>query len=188
MDKYALVRVQDYIPTLYVELKYATADNFTGQVIYNFTDAYLRRGTVAKLANAQALLLEQGYSLKVWDAFRPVAAQFALWAVCPDDDYVSDPTRSYSSHSRGNAVDLTLVRSDGTAVEMPSGFDDFTGRGSRDYSGAGEAAAAHARAMEQAMQAAGFRCYFKEWWHFSDPDVYEVEKDFIPPQEKKKEL
>ena len=83
-----LVTVTDYIPGIFVELKYATEDNFTGQVIYGFTDARLRYGTVKKLARVQAALLEQGYSLKIWDACRPVSAQFALWEVCPDPVYV----------------------------------------------------------------------------------------------------
>ena len=108
-----LVTVTDYIPGIFVELKYATEDNFTGQVIYGFTDARLRYGTVKKLARVQAALLEQGYSLKIWDACRPVSAQFALWEVCPDPVYVANPNKGYSSHSRGNTVDVTLVLSDG---------------------------------------------------------------------------
>ena len=56
----AFVRVRDYIPKITVDLRYATADNFTGQVIYTFSDAYLRYGTVKKLAPAQETLAEQG--------------------------------------------------------------------------------------------------------------------------------
>ena len=108
-----LVVVQDVIPTIYVELHYATTDNFTGQVIYDFTDARLRYGTVKKLARVQQALLEQGYSLKIWDAYRPVHAQFRLWEVCPNSAYVANPNTGYSSHSRGNTVDLTLVRRTG---------------------------------------------------------------------------
>lgn len=85
------VRVGDYIPDIVVELKYATADNFTGQVIYDFSDAYLRYGTVKKLMNVQQALREQGLSLKIWDGFRPPAAQFRLWEICPDPTYVADP-------------------------------------------------------------------------------------------------
>lgn len=68
--------VRDYIPSVYVDLKYASKDNFTGTAIYDFTDAYLRYGTVKKLAEVQQELLEQGYSLKIWDAYRLVSAQF----------------------------------------------------------------------------------------------------------------
>lgn len=181
------VRVRDYIPDIKVELKYAAADNFTGQVIYGFTDAWLRYSTVEKLANAQALLREQGYSLKIWDAFRPHAAQHKLWEVCPNDDYVADPNTGCSPHTRGNTVDVTLVTADGKPLEMPSEFDDFSDRANRDYSGAGEAAAAHAAALEQAMRRSGFNPYFQEWWHFVDQESYEPELEFIPPTEKEKE-
>ena len=119
------MRVQDYVPGLFVELRYASAENFTGNVIYSFSDAYLRYGTVEKLAAVQRTVSAEGYSLKVWDAFRPVAAQFKLWEICPDATYVANPNTGYSSHSRGDTVDITLVYQDGAEVEMPTGFDDF---------------------------------------------------------------
>ena len=59
-DLSALVRVKDYAPTVYVELKYATDDNFMGQKIYDFDEAFLRRGTALRLAKAQELLLRNG--------------------------------------------------------------------------------------------------------------------------------
>ena len=79
-----IVNALDYIPDLEVELKYATMDNFTGKVIYEFTDVYLRYGTGKKLMAVQQDLREQGYLLKVWDAYRPVSAQKALWEAFPD--------------------------------------------------------------------------------------------------------
>ena len=170
----ALVAVTDYIPSIFVELKYATEDNFTGQVIYDFTDARLRYGTVKKLARVQAALLEQGYSLKIWDACRPVSAQFALWEVCPDPVYVANPNKGCSSHSRGNTVDVTLVLSDGTEVEMPTGFDDFSTLADRDYSDVPEPARSNALLLEDAMSGQGFKCYSGEWWHFTDEDSYPV--------------
>lgn len=170
----ALVAVTDYIPSIFVELKYATEDNFTGQVIYDFTDARLRYGTVKKLARVQAALLEQGYSLKIWDACRPVSAQFALWEVCPDPVYVANPNKGCSSHSRGNTVDVTLVLSDGTEIEMPTGFDDFSTLADRDYSDVPEPARSNALLLEDAMSGQGFKCYSGEWWHFTDEDSYPV--------------
>ena len=96
-----MVRVLDYVPTLYVELRYATAGNFTGQVIYDFQEAYLRYGTVKKLAAAAAELAEAGYTLRIWDAYRPAGAQWKLWEICPDLAYVANPETGYSGHSRG---------------------------------------------------------------------------------------
>lgn len=177
------VRAADYLPDISVELKYATADNFTGQVIYDFSDAYLRYGTVQKLSAALDLLEAQGYSLLIWDAFRPTAAQFRLWEICPDPVYVANPEKGFSSHSRGNTVDLTLVTLAGEPVEMPTDFDDFSPLADRDYSDVPEPAASHARLLEDVMTDCGFRPYAGEWWHFSDTDDYPVEETFIPESE-----
>lgn len=172
-----LVEVIDYIPTLYVDLKYATTDNFTGQIIYDFSDARLRYGTVVKLAAVQAQLAQQGYSLKIWDAYRPVSAQFKLWNICPNPVYVSDPNKGFSKHSRGNTIDVTLVKADGSEIEMPSGFDDFTALADRDYSDVSKTARVNVRLLEDTMTAGGFKGYSGEWWHYSDSTDYPVIKD-----------
>ncbi len=174
------VRIKDYIPEVQVDLKYAAADNFTGQKIYDFTDAYLRYGTMEKLKKAQEKARERGMVLKIWDAYRPVSAQFALWNACPDPTYVADPNGGHSSHSRGNTVDLTLVYENGTPVEMPTGFDDFSLLADRDYSDCNETAAQNARLLESIMEECGFEPYWGEWWHFSDAESYEVEEEFEP--------
>ena len=177
------VRVADYIPTIQVDLAYAGAENFTGQAIYDFADAYLRYGTAKKLAAVQDQLAAQGLGLLIWDAFRPTAAQFKLWEVCPNPVYVANPEKGFSAHSRGNTVDVTLVSLDGTDVEMPTGFDDFSPLADRDYSDVPAAPAANAKLLEDAMSAAGFLPYQGEWWHFSDQDTYDVETAFSPQSE-----
>lgn len=175
------VRVMDYLPSVFQELMYATDRNFTGQVIYDFTDAYLRYGTVKKLAAVSEDLAELGLALKIWDGFRPVSAQRKLWEVCPDPAYVANPNKGFSSHSRGNTVDLTLVDAAGNEVEMPTGFDDFSAKADRNYADCTESAAAHAQMLEILMEKHGFSGYFQEWWHFSDTDSYPVEENFAPP-------
>lgn len=172
-----LVVVRDCIPSLYVELRYATTNNFTGQRIYDFRDARLRYGTVKKLMRVQAALLEQGYSLKIWDAFRPVSAQFRLWEVCPNGAYVANPNTGYSSHSRGNTVDLTMVKADGTEIPMPSGFDEFSALADRNYGDVSAEARQNVTILETAMQAEGFVGYSAEWWHYSDSTAYAVVTD-----------
>lgn len=175
LDPSRLVPVADYAPTVYVDLKYAGTDNFMGQAVYDFHEPMLRRGTALRLARAQELLLAQGYSLKIWDAWRPLSAQFKMWQVCPNDDYVADPTHGGSSkHNRGSAVDVTLVTAAGEALLMPTAFDDFAANPNRDYDKYGPQAAAHARILEAAMVAAGFVPYDNEWWHFNDRDPYPV--------------
>ena len=174
------VNVVLYIPDLIVDLKYATDQNFTGQIIYDFDQLWLRYGTVKKLMAVQEELKQQGLYLKVWDGFRPPAAQWKLWDVCPDPQYVSNPNNGFSSHSRGNTVDITLVYADGTEVTMPTGFDDFSKLADRDYSDCDAEAAANALMLEQLMKEHGFKPYSGEWWHFSDTQSYPVEHDFEP--------
>ena len=135
---------------------------------------------VQKLAAVQETVAESGCSLLIWDAFRPVSAQFRLWEICPDPAYVANPEKGFSSHSRGNTVDVTLVTIDGQPVDMPTDFDDFTALADRDYSDVEAAAAANARLLESAMTAAGFRPYSAEWWHYSDTQSYPVDEQFIP--------
>lgn len=131
-DEYVLVN--KYIPDIYVELMYATDNNFTGVRIYDFTDAYLRYGTVKKLANVQKELKEQGYSLKIWDAYRPFEAQQKLWEVYPDPNYVANPANGMKKHNIGGTVDITMVTADGSVISMPTEFDDFSLKADRDYS------------------------------------------------------
>ena len=167
-----LVCATDFIPDLYVELRYATPNNFTGQTIYDFTDAWLRYGTVKKLATVQNALKESGYCLKIWDAYRPSDTQFKLWDVVPDATWVANPYTGHSSHSNGGTVDLTMVYPDGSFLAMPTDFDDFSLQADRDYSDVSDNARDNAEILEQAMEAAGFVGYSGEWWHFSDTDSY----------------
>lgn len=175
----SFVKVTDYIPDIFVDLKYASTDNFTGQAIYDFTDAYLRYGTVEKLMKVQEELKKQGLYIKIWDAFRPVSAQFKLWEVCPNSTYVANPNKGYSSHSKGNTLDITVVDENGNEIFMPTGFDDFSALADRNYSDCEEEAANNAKMLENLMANNGFEPYFGEWWHFSDVDSYPVEKNDI---------
>lgn len=174
------VRVLDYIPTARQELLYAMEENFTGQVIYDFQDAYLRYGTVKKLMAVSEDLAYMGMYLKIWDAFRPASAQFKLWEVYPDPTYVANPNAGFSSHSRGNTIDITLVDANGVPFPMPTGFDDFSAKADRDYSDCSVTEANHAQILEILMEKHGFTGYFGEWWHFSDTVNYPVEEVFQP--------
>ena len=174
------VRVLDYIPTACQELPYATAENFTGKAVYHFQDAYLRYGTVKKLMLVSKDLEEMGIYLKIWDAFRPVSAQFALWEACPDAAYVANPNLGFSSHSRGNTVDLTMVDGNGVEFPMPTGFDAFSPKADRDYTDCTDEARNNAMILELIMEKHGFSGYSGEWWHYSDTTGYPVEERFDP--------
>ena len=120
-----MVRVVDIIPDIRLDIRYAAAENFTGEVIYGSAEAYLRRGTAEKLSKVQDELEELGYSLTIWDAWRPVAAQFALWRACPDARYVADPFNGFSGHCRGNTVDITIKMCIRDSVYGVRGVGDY---------------------------------------------------------------
>lgn len=177
-DEYVLVN--KYIPDIYVELMYATDNNFTGVRIYDFTDAYLRYGTVKKLAQVQKELKQQGYSLKIWDAYRPFEAQQKLWEVYPDPNYVANPANGMKKHNIGGTVDITMVTADGSVISMPTEFDDFSLKADRDYSDIeDEEAVKNVMILQNAMENNGFTGYQGEWWDYSDTVEYE-EVDFEP--------
>ena len=171
-----MVNLAEFIPRIQVDLRYATPNNFTSAIIYDDDTAYLRRGTAEKLKAAQAEFVTHGYTIKVWDAYRPPAAQFKLWEKVPDARFVINPHKGYSYHSRGVAVDVTLVDEKGQEVIMPTGFDDFTARADRDYSDLDQETAANARFLEEIMVKHGFSSIYYEWWHFidSNKDKYPV--------------
>ena len=177
-DEYVLVN--KYIPDIYVELRYATENNFTGVKIYDFTEAYLRYGTVKKLAQVQKELKQHGYSLKIWDAYRPFEAQQKLWEVYPDPNYVANPANGMKKHNLGGTVDITMVAADGTVISMPTEFDDFSLKADRDYSDIeDEEAVKNVMILQNAMENNGFTGYQGEWWDYSDTVEYEA-VDFEP--------
>jgi len=133
-DPTALVEATALVPGLRVDMRYATADNFTGKVIYPVARCLLRRAVALRLARVQAALAARGLGLKVWDCYRPLAVQQKLWDLVKDPRYVADPKKG-SRHNRGAAVDLTLVDKDGRELPMPTRFDDFSEKAHRDYKG-----------------------------------------------------
>lgn len=177
-DEYVLVK--KYIPDIYVELRYATENNFTGVKIYDFTEAYLRYGTVKKLAQVQKELKQQGYSLKIWDAYRPFEAQQKLWEVYPDPNYVANPANGMKKHNLGGTVDITMVAADGSVISMPTEFDDFSLKADRNYSDIeDEEAVKNVMILQNAMENNGFTGYQGEWWDYSYTVEYEA-VDFEP--------
>lgn len=174
VDDQTFVALNLWVEDAIVDLRYQSENNFLGRAVYDsqvFGDCFtkLRRGTAKKLAAAAALLRQKGYRLVIWDAYRPLAVQTALWEVMPDPRFVAPPNRG-SRHNRGCAVDVTLADLAGNYLEMPSDFDDFTDRAKADASRYSAEIADRLLTLQQAMQTAGFELYEGEWWHFSDGD------------------
>lgn len=154
-----------------IDLKYATADNFIGVAVYHRPVALLRREAAAALTRAAALAAGIGCRLKIYDAFRPVEAQWRLWERLPDPDYVADP-RTGSCHSRGVAVDLTLCdAASGAALDMGTGFDDMRPQSHHGRGDIPAAAQRHRALLLGIMTAAGWRHLATEWWHYQLPDA-----------------
>jgi len=164
-----LVDVAAVIPDAVLDLRYATADNFTGVVLYAKATCKLRRGVAERLAKAAKALRADDRRLLIWDCYRPTSVQAALWKRVHDPRYVADPKLG-SVHSRGAAVDVGLVDAKGAAVTLPTAFDDFTKAAHRDHALIGDRGA-EARRLEAAMRDAGFVGLPTEWWHFDAPDA-----------------
>lgn len=169
-----LVRLLDMDPEFIIDLKYATADNFTGSIVYNFKDCYIDIHTAQQLIKAKELAKKDGYMIKVWDAYRPVSAQKRFWEILPDDNFVATPpdmetiTEFRNSHLNGQAVDVTLTDLDGKEILMPSEFDDFSDAARLDCPNLTGEARKNGEYLRNIMEAAGFTSYEGEWWHFYD--------------------
>jgi zinc D-Ala-D-Ala dipeptidase len=156
-------------PTIKLDIRYATADNFTGMVLYDQPRAFLVRVAAAALVRAHKRAQTDGFGLAIFDGYRPLSVTRKLWEATPPGpkrNYVANPAKG-SRHNRGCAVDLTLYdRATGGLVEMPSGYDEFSLRAHRDFMEASVAAIANRTRLESYMEAEGFRGMSNEWWHF----------------------
>ncbi|WP_395747946.1 M15 family metallopeptidase [Prosthecobacter sp.] len=153
-----------------IELRYATADNFFKQAFYpRNAHALLRPGTAAKLARAQAELKALGLSLKIWDAYRPLSVQRAMWKTLPDERFVADPAKG-GRHNRGAAVDVTLVDARGAELKMPTAHDDFSERAGAHFKLVPPEVFKNREKLQQVMVKHGFAIFDSEWWHFDDAD------------------
>ncbi len=147
-------------------LAYAGAGNITGAPIYRRAACYLHGDAAALLERAIDLAAAQGLKLVIYDGYRPVEAQWALWRQCPDPTFLADPRRG-SPHSRGVAVDLGLAdRKTGAALDMGTGFDDLTPRAFHGSRALAPAAQRNRMVLLGLMASAGWDHYLNEWWHY----------------------
>ncbi len=168
-----------------IDLRYATDDNLTGQIIYQHAIAFLHKDALAALELAAELAGAQGYRLRVLDAYRPSAAQWRLWAALPNPMFVADP-RQGSMHTRGVAVDLTLCDQHGQALDMGTEFDEMTEQSFHGRTDIAPAAQHNRCLLLGLMTAAGWTHHPYEWWHYNlpEPTRYpklsdEVEGEFL---------
>lgn len=163
-----LVELAALDPTLRLDIRYATGDNFLSTPVYTEARAFLQRPAAEALVRAHRALREQGFGLLIHDAYRPWWVTRLFWDATPADkrDFVADPARG-SRHNRGCAVDLTLFRlGDGRAVEMPSLYDEMTERSSPAYAGGSQESRRLRDLLRAAMEREAFSVFESEWWHF----------------------
>lgn len=166
-----------------LDIRYATANNFTGKVLYDCPRAFLRKEVAKDFLQAHKEFKKLGYVIKIYDAYRPLSVQWRLWNNTPDKNYVADPKKG-SMHNRGCAIDMSLVDAK-TKKELDMGTEyDFFGI---------EAHISHEpklsaqvqqnrKMMREVMAKYGFTMIKTEWWHFSYKRTYPVSDTPIPCQ------
>ena len=197
MDPSGFVLLGEFVPQIVQEIRYYSTYNFIGDRIDGYEEpcALLTVEAARALKSAASELIVQGYRLKVFDAYRPVCAvrHFVLWGI-EDQDIRMKPyfypdlekqalfAEGYiakrSSHSRGSAVDLTLLdMASGKELDMGSPFDLFSEVSHPDYRGVTEEQYDTRMLLQRVMVRNGFRPIDCEWWHFClenepYPDTY----------------
>ncbi len=160
-----LVNILSINPTIALDIRYATANNFTHQKLYPIAKCLLRREAAESLSAVQKELRKRKLGLKVYDGYRPLSIQKKLWKAVPDDRYVANPAKG-SRHNRGAAVDLTIIDSHGNEIPMPTPFDDFTEKAHCDYMQLPDTVLNDRALLEEVMTRHGFLTMPTEWWHF----------------------
>lgn len=188
------VSLNEICPSMKIQMSYATTDNFTGEVVngYKGKVAFLAKAPAEALCIIQAEAIKRGLTLKIFDSYRPAKAVafFLSWAKKPETNpeikahYYPKFTRlelfeqgyiaKQSGHSRGSAVDLTLVDSKtGKPLDMGSAFDYFDDLSNTESSRVNEEQRKNRMLLKELMESRGFKNFSQEWWHFSfRPEPY----------------
>jgi len=163
-----LVELTSLDRTIKLEIRYATTNNFLGTKIYDDARAFMQRPAAEAVVRANKKLRTLGYGLLIHDAYRPWYVTRIFWDATPTDKrwLVANPAQG-SKHNRGAAVDLTLFDlATGQPVDMPSTYDESTGRAYADYSGGTSLQHWYRALLRNAMVGEGFLVNPTEWWHF----------------------
>ncbi len=167
-----LVELVKLDPTLRLDIRYATSNNFVGRPVYDEARAFLQRPAAEALARVNRSLRKQGFGLVIFDGYRPWYVTKLFWDVTPAERkiFVADPSRG-SRHNRGCAVDLTLfdLRT-GKEVSMPSEYDEMTERSHINYEGGTPDQRRLRSLLRLAMETECFSVYDPEWWHYDYRD------------------
>jgi CubicO group peptidase (beta-lactamase class C family)/D-alanyl-D-alanine dipeptidase len=167
-----LVELTSLDPTLKLDIRYASTNNFTGSVFYQQAKAFMQRPAAEAVVRANARLKPQGLGLLIHDAYRPWHVTKMFWDATPAEmkDFVANPANG-SRHNRGCAVDITLYDlKTGDPIQMVAGYDEFSPRSFPMYPGGTSLQRWYRQLLRQTMEAEGFAVYEFEWWHFDFKD------------------
>ena len=162
--------LEEEIDSLWLEISYATANNFSKSVIYTKPKAFVRKPLAEALKLLQDSLGQLGLAIKIYDAYRPYAATLLFYEVYPDTNFVANP-RYGSRHNRGACIDMTLVeKTTGKEIPMPTPFDEFSEKAHPDYPNLPDTVLKNRAFLFSIMSHFGFSHYPTEWWHFDYKD------------------
>ncbi|MEO7040956.1 MAG: M15 family metallopeptidase [Gemmatimonadaceae bacterium] len=167
-----LVELAKLDPTIKLEIRYATTNNFLGSRMYTEARAFMQRPAANAVVRANKELRARGYGVLIHDAYRPWYVTKIFWDATPADKkwLVANPA-SGSKHNRGCAVDLTLYDlTTGKPVDMVSTYDESTQRAYADYPGGTSLERWYRSVLRSAMESQGFTANPQEWWHFDYKD------------------
>jgi zinc D-Ala-D-Ala dipeptidase len=173
LDRAGLTNLLELSPAPALDMRYATEDNFTGARLPGYCEAepFLRDRAARALARANRKLAADGLGLAVFDAYRPARASRAMvrWAERTGNTrLLRGWIAARSNHNRGAAVDVTLIRLEsGRQLSMGTDYDTFSSRSAT--RAVGGKALRNRLKLERALEAEGFRSYWREWWHFDFP-------------------
>ncbi|HEV2601050.1 MAG TPA: D-alanyl-D-alanine dipeptidase [Candidatus Babeliales bacterium] len=165
-----LVDIQKLYPNIQLDLKFATTDNFTKKKLYNSYQCLLIKPVAEALNNAAQEFATLGYTVKIWDGYRPPRVSAQLWQAMPNEDFIADPKKGGARHNRGCAVDLTLVDSNNVELDMGTYFCHFSPKAFRNYLDLPEQVLRNRKLLETVMEKHGFVGLPTEWWHFDYQD------------------
>jgi len=161
----SLVKITKKKYPVEIELIYATKKNFTGKKIYKKKDCYLNELAMPFFKKSIELAKKQNLKLKIFDAFRPTEAQWKLWEHTPNEDFIANPKKG-SPHSRGVAIDLTLINKNNYELDMGTSFDNFSSKSFHGNTKISKEAQKNRYILLGIMLAGGWDFYKKEWWHY----------------------
>jgi len=161
-----LVEIKKYVPSIALDIRYATTNNFMHQRMYKQAKAFARLPVAEALKAVQADLKSRGLGLKIYDAYRPYSITVKFYDMAHDTNFVADP-RKGSRHNRGCAIDLTVIDlKTGKELDMPTGFDSFSVKAAANYPDLPKKEIENRELLKGVMQAHGFKIYRTEWWHY----------------------